>query len=184
MWGGINDLVSFYMSRELGASPAQIGTYGALVGAGSIAGALVAGMAFDRWSKQSPAYIGVLIISTVGVLLGLTTTVSSMYVLGLVWGFAFGFQQTVLVALAMRLTDIRASASMFTILMTIANVGLTAGEGITTSLSDDIGFSRMFWLLSAINLLLFLGLWVLFKLMRTDRSSASSSGANFESIGG
>ena len=172
MWGGINDLVSFYMSRELGASPAQIGTYGALVGAGSIAGALIAGMAFDRWSKQSPAYIGVSIISAGGVLLGLTTTVSSMYVVGLVWGFAFGFQQTVLVALAMRLTDIRASASVFTILMTIANIGLTAGEGVTTSLSDNTGFPRMFWLLSAINLLLFVGLWVLFKLMRTDRSSA------------
>ena len=95
-----------------------------------------------------------------------------MYVLAVFWGLAFGFQQTVLVALAMRLTDVRASASMFTILMTIANIGLTVGEGVTTSLTDDISFSTMFWLLSAINLLLLFGLWVLFKLMRSDKSLA------------
>jgi predicted MFS family arabinose efflux permease len=76
------------------------------------------------------------------------------------------------VALAMRLTDVRASASMFTILMTIANIGLTVGEGVTTSLTDDISFSLIFWLLSAINLLLIFGLWILFKLMRSDESLA------------
>ena len=172
MWGGINDLVAFYMSRDLHASPAQLGTYGALVGVGAIMGAFVGGRALDRWSKKHAAYIAVFLISIAAVLIGLTTRISSMYVLAVFWGIAFGFQQTVLVALAMRLTDVRASASMFTILMTIANLGLTVGEGVTTSLTDDISFSVIFWLLSAVNLLLIFGLWILFKLMRSDKSLA------------
>jgi hypothetical protein len=56
--------------------------------------------------------------------------------------------------------------------MTIANIGLTVGEGVTTSLTDDISFSVIFWLLSAVNLLLIFGLWILFKLMRSENSLA------------
>lgn len=173
MWGGINGLVTYYISRDLGATPSQVGNYGALVGVGSVAGAFAAGLALDRWDERLPAYLAVLGVTIIAVLLGLTTQMSLIYPLGVVWGVVFGFQQTVLVALAMRLTDVRVPASMFTIMMTIANIGLTVGDGLTTSLTDNLGFIKIFQILAAANLLLIPLIWLLFKMMRRSEASAA-----------
>ena len=57
------------------------------------------------------------------------------------------------VTLAMGITDIRIAGSMFAIFQTFANIGIAAGEGIGTSLSDNIGFTGVFRTFALINLI-------------------------------
>jgi hypothetical protein len=52
----------------------------------------------------------------------------------------------------MGITDTRIAASMFAILQTMSNIGIGTGEGVTTALSDNVGFSGVFLLLGAANL--------------------------------
>jgi predicted MFS family arabinose efflux permease len=60
------------------------------------------------------------------------------------WGVAVGFHWTNYAAISMSITDVRIAGSMFAILQTMANVGLALGEGVATSLSDNIGYSAVF----------------------------------------
>jgi PAT family beta-lactamase induction signal transducer AmpG len=83
--------------------------------------------------------------------------------MGVLWGIAWGFQETVFVALAMDLSEARIAASMFAIMMALSNLGTAVGEGLATSLTDNIGFSAVFLSLAAFNAIPFLVLWMLFK---------------------
>ena len=58
------------------------------------------------------------------------------------FGFAFGFYEAVYFATAMSLADRRIAASMFAILMGIANLGVGIGLAAAGSLSDAVGFRR------------------------------------------
>jgi MFS family permease len=75
-------------------------------------------------------------------------------VLGIAWGIVVGLQWTSYATLAMGITDLRIAGSMFAIFQMMANIGLASGEGIATSLSDNIGFPSVFRLLAAFNILL------------------------------
>jgi hypothetical protein len=95
--------------------------------------------------------------------LGIAPSIGFLLIMGLVWGLAWGFQETVFVALAMNLADIRIAASMFALMMAISNLGTAIGEGAATALVDDFGFTTVLWLLGGINLLTLPILWGLFK---------------------
>jgi predicted MFS family arabinose efflux permease len=53
---------------------------------------------------------------------------------------------------------------MFACMMALFNVGTAIGEGVATSLTDNIGFANVFIMLAAVNLI---GLPILFALFRT-----------------
>ena len=94
---------------------------------------------------------------------GAASSVNALLVLGVAWGIAWGFQETLFVALAMDLADARIAASMFAIMMALSNVGTAIGEGVATGLTDNIGFSAVFWLLAGLNVLTLPILWALFR---------------------
>lgn len=48
-------------------------------------------------------------------------------------------------------------------MMAVSNVGTAVGEGVATGLTDDIGFSTVFWLLAGLNILVVPILWALFR---------------------
>ncbi|MCA9978642.1 MAG: MFS transporter, partial [Anaerolineales bacterium] len=160
---GVDGLVTFFMSQSLGASDAIIGQYGALRGIGAAVGAVGGGLLVDRLGHKRSALVAVVAISIGAALLGLTKGIGLVLALGVVWGIAWGFQETIFVALAMDLSDTRIAASMFAIMMALSNLGTAVGEGIATGLTDNIGFSPVFWLLAALNIVLFPILWGLFK---------------------
>jgi predicted MFS family arabinose efflux permease len=98
------------------------------------------------------------------VLIGAASSVNILLTLGVLWGIAWGFQETIFVALAMGLSDTRIAASTFALMMALSNIGTAIGEGVATGMTDNIGFSAVFWLLAGINLLTFPILWGLFKI--------------------
>jgi PAT family beta-lactamase induction signal transducer AmpG len=69
------------------------------------------------------------------------------------FGLAYGYYETVYFALSMRATDPRIAASMYSILMAVANIGTGIGLGVTGVLTDVAGFRWTFAILAALNLL-------------------------------
>ena len=63
----------------------------------------------------------------------------------------------------MSLCDSRIAASMFALMMAVSNVGTAIGEGVATGLTDNIGFSAVFLLLAAANVITLPILWALFR---------------------
>ena len=70
----------------------------------------------------------------------------------------------------MGITDLRIAGSMFAILQTMSNIGLGAGEGVSTALTDNLGFSTLFRSFALLNLLVIP--LVLASLAWFDRSKA------------
>jgi PAT family beta-lactamase induction signal transducer AmpG len=71
----------------------------------------------------------------------------------LIFGFAFGFYETVYFAVSMARTDPRIAAAMFSILMAVANIGTGIGLAVTGSLVDGLGFPVTFIIIAVLNLL-------------------------------
>jgi PAT family beta-lactamase induction signal transducer AmpG len=160
---GVDGLVTYFMSDSYKASETIIGQYGALRGLGAVIGAVAGGVILDRMSRKKSAYLAVFLISIGAILIGVTPGIGFLLMMGVIWGIAWGFQETVFVALAMHLSEARIAASMFAIMMALSNLGTAVGEGLATSLTDNIGFSAVFLSLAAFNITSFFVLWLLFK---------------------
>jgi PAT family beta-lactamase induction signal transducer AmpG len=73
-------------------------------------------------------------------------------VLVFIFGLAFGFYETVFFAISMRVTDGRIAATMFSILMAVANIGTGIGLGLTGVMSERLGYNATFLILAVLNL--------------------------------
>ena len=69
------------------------------------------------------------------------------------FGLAFGYYETVYFATSMDFTDPRIAASMFAILMAVANIGTGIGLAITGVLVDAVGYQWSFFVVAILNLL-------------------------------
>lgn len=148
---GVDGLITFFMSSKFNASSEAIGQYGSLRGLGAVIGAVAGGLLIDRIGRKWSALGALIAISVGAILLGMATGIPLILVLGVVWGIAWGFQETIFVALAMEITDRRIAASMFAIMMAFSNIGTAVGEGVATGLTDNISFQMVFWILAALN---------------------------------
>ncbi len=149
---GIEGLVTFYMSDELGSSPSTLGLYGTLKGVGLLIGGVSMSMAVKRGGRRISTLITVGLVTLGGLAFSVLDTENTLLLAAPLWGLAVGFQWTNYVTIAMGVTDLRIAGSMFAILQTMSNIGLAAGEGIATSLSDNLGYSGVFRLFGLANL--------------------------------
>jgi PAT family beta-lactamase induction signal transducer AmpG len=83
------------------------------------------------------------------------------------FGIAFGYYETLFFAMAMRETDTRIAASMYAILMAIANIGTGIGLGLTGILAKNFGYPTAFIVLGLSNVLAV----PLLAMMRTKKTS-------------
>lgn len=149
---GIDGLVTFYMSNELGASGGRIGLYGTLKGLGLLIGGVSLAVLVRRSGRRVAALTTLLAVSAGGLMFSITESLDTFLLIAPLWGVAVGLQWTNYVAFTMGITDLRIAGSMFAILQTMSNIGIGAGEGIATALSDDLGFSTVFRSLALANL--------------------------------
>ncbi len=148
---GVDGLVTFFMSNELDAPVRSIGQYGAIRGCGAIIGALLGGVSLDRLNYKRIAYLTIFILSAGACLMGIASSISAVLGFAIVWGIAWGLQEAVFFYLAMRLTDIRIAASMFAIMVSLSNIGTAITNGVCTTLSVDVGFQKIFFILAGFN---------------------------------
>lgn len=163
---GVDGLVTFYMSNELDAPEKSIGQYGALRGIGAVLGAIIGGVAMDRFSYKKMAFIVVFIVSAVATLMGISSNISSVLRVAVLWGMAWGLQEAVFFYLAMRLTDVRIAASMFAIMVALSNLGTAITNGICTTICVTVGFQLIFVFLAGLNSITLLLLIIYFRLWR------------------
>lgn len=151
---GIDGLVTFYMSTDLGAAETAVGTYGTVKGIGMVVGAISMSLIANRWSLKAAGLTTLTLVTVGGLTLSTLDNPTLIIGLGILLGIVAGLHWTVYASLAMGITDLRIAGSMFAIFQMMANIGLAAGEGVGTALSDDIGFTAVFRMLALANLFL------------------------------
>ena len=151
---GIEGLVTYYMSDTLDSSPRTIGIYGSLKGFGMVVGAVGVSRLITRFNRMTAALVTVFAVMAGGLMFSGIKSEGAILTVAALWGIAVGLQWTTYVTLSMGVTDTRIAASMFAILQTMSNIGIGAGEGVATGLSDDLGFPTMFRVLGLANLIL------------------------------
>ena len=85
--------------------------------------------------------------------LSLISSPTIAWILVFIFGIAFGLYETVYFAIAMRETNERIAATMFSILMAVANIGTGIGLGLSGAMAEGFGYPITFIILALLNLL-------------------------------
>ena len=150
---GANEIVNPFLESQFGISLLTAGLYTAVWGLGVVLGGLTGGRLTDRIGHQKAA-LGALGASLVAILaLAFVIGPVMAWPLVFVFGLAFGYYETVYFATSMDFTEPRIAASMFAILMAVANIGTGVGLAIGGSLVDAIGYRWTFVCIALLNLL-------------------------------
>jgi predicted MFS family arabinose efflux permease len=131
-----------------------IGIYGTLKGIGMVIGAVGVAALIRRFSRRIAALVTVIAVTLGGLMFSVLDAETAILSVAVLWGIVVGLQWTTYVTLSMDVTDTRIAASMFAILQTMSNIGIGAGEGVATALSDNLGFSGVFRSFALLNLLI------------------------------
>jgi PAT family beta-lactamase induction signal transducer AmpG len=150
---GANQLVNPFLSQSFGISLSTAGFVSTVLGLGIVIGGLTGGSITDRIGQRK-SVLSALIIALLSIgLLSLIVNQWKVWILVLVFGFASGFYETVYFAISMGVTDGRIAATMFSILMAVANIGTGIGLGLTGVMADNLGFRWSFVVIALLNVL-------------------------------
>jgi PAT family beta-lactamase induction signal transducer AmpG len=147
-----NELVNPFLEESFGIDYLAAGLYTAVWGLGVVLGGVTGGRLVDRIGHRR-AIFGALVASLVAVLaLALVGSPAMAWPLVFVFGLAFGYYETVYFATSMDFTDARIAASMFAILMAVANIGTGIGFALGGMLVDGVGYQLSFVIIAGLNL--------------------------------
>lgn len=147
------EIMNPFFENRFAITAFSAGLYAAVWGAGTILGGVLGGKLTDRFGHQRSVLLA-MGVSFVSILLFLVVTdPRSAFLVALAFGFAFGFYETVYFAASMARSDPRIAASMFSILMAVANIGTGIGLAVTGLWVDTAGYTTTFMILAGFNLL-------------------------------
>lgn len=150
---GANQLVNPFLQSRFGISYSTAGFITTIWGIGVVLGSLAGGRLTDRWGKRQSVIRAMFLSLAAIFLLAFTGAAWMVWPLVALFGLAFGFYETVYFAVSMNKTDPRIAASMFSILMAVANIGTGVGLALSGSMTDALGFGNTFIILAVLNLL-------------------------------
>ena len=138
---GTDGILTLFMSEEKGASTLDLGFFGMWRGGGALIGALAFAIVRPRIGMRGSLICALLILGGACLLplLDLPSSVGAV-----LWGTAWGFQETAFVTLAMRFAVGPWAATLFAGSMIFSNLGTSLGEGLGTPLVPSIGFEGVF----------------------------------------
>lgn len=148
-----NQIVNPFLQQEFSIGYATAGFITTVWGAGVVLGGLTGGRLTDRVGQRRAVRLAMLSSFAAILLLALIFNSLLAWLLVGIFGLAFGYYETVYFAISMRASDKRIAASMFAILMAIANIGTGVGLGLSGVMADAIGFRWTFVVIAALNLL-------------------------------
>ncbi|KPL78220.1 hypothetical protein ADN00_06980 [Ornatilinea apprima] len=168
-----NQIVNPFLQAEFDISLSSAGFFTTIWGVGVILGSLTGGRLIDRIGQRRAVHwaIGISIGSIA--LLALIFNPTMAWPLVAAFGLAFGYYETVYFAISMNKSDPRIAASMFSILMAIANIGTGIGLSLSGSLVDALNYRWTFFIIAGLNLLALPLLGLIFK-PGEDRSASES----------
>ncbi len=150
---GTSQLVNPFLESKFAISYTQAGMVASLLGIGIVVGSLGGGRLVDKLGQKRAVQLSLgVTLAAVGVLT-LISTPTIAWVLVFIFGIAFGLYETVYFAIAMRETNERIAATMFSILMAVANIGTGIGLGLSGAMAEGFGYPITFIVLALLNLL-------------------------------
>jgi PAT family beta-lactamase induction signal transducer AmpG len=149
-----NEIVNPFLQQEFNITVMNAGFYTTVWGLGVVLGGLTGGRMTDRLGQKRSVILAAAVSFFSILFLSLTTSAGLAWVLVALFGIAYGYYETVYFALSMQKTNLHIAASMFAILMAVANIGTGIGLPISGILSDSIGFRWTFVVIALLNFLI------------------------------
>ncbi len=150
---GANQIVNPFLQSQFGIGYATAGLVTTVWGIGVVLGSLAGGRLTDRWGQRNSVVRAMFLSFGAILLLAFTSQGWQVWPLVILFGLAYGFYETVYFAISMNKTDPRIAASMFSILMAVANIGTGVGLALSGGMVDAAGFPMTFAVIAALNLL-------------------------------
>lgn len=160
---GANQLINPFLQETFGISYMMAGFYAAVWGLGVILGGLSGGKLTDRIGHPRSVKGAVIATMATVFLIAFISNPLLAWPLVFLFGLSYGYFETVYFATSMGKTDMRIAASMFAILMAVANIGSGIGLAGGGFLSDEIGYQWTFIVFACLNLLALPLLRVIFR---------------------
>ncbi|MDY7041464.1 MAG: MFS transporter [Chloroflexota bacterium] len=148
-----NGMVGAFLHEELGVTLEGVGLYTAVFGIGAVVGGVAGGPLMSRVGRRASITAALLLTSAVTFGLAILPSAGIAWLVVFLFGVAFGYYETVYMAVGMDFSDPRIAAFMFSFIMAAGNIGIGVGAPLAGTLVDTAGFRGMFVVLAVVNLL-------------------------------
>ena len=150
---GSENMVTTFLNEELSINLGTVGIYTAVIGIGMVIGGLAGAPLMKKFGERTSILAALIITSAVTYILAITPTAGIMWGVVFLFGAAFGYYETVYMAMGMDFTNPHIAAFMFSIIMAFGNIGIGAGEPLAGTIVEHLGFRPMFAIFATIHLL-------------------------------
>ena len=148
-----NEIINPFLQLNFGISVVMAGFFTTVWGIGVIVGGVTGGWLTDKVGQKRAVIIALVLSFLSIVVFSITPNLSIAWGIVFIFGLSFGYYETVYFSISMKKSDHRIAASMFSILMAIANVGTGIGLPLAGMLADGIGYRWTFGLIACLNFL-------------------------------
>lgn len=159
-------MIGPFLNEGMGISLSTVGLYTSVFGIGSILGGVIGGPLMKKIGERASVLIALLVTAVVTVALAITPSAGLMWAVVFLFGFAFGYYETVYFAVGMDFSDPRIAAFMFAFIMAVGNIGIGLGQPLAGILVDKVGFQKMFLVFAGIHLLVLPVVFAIFRLRK------------------
>jgi MFS transporter, PAT family, beta-lactamase induction signal transducer AmpG len=146
-------MISSFLHEGLNINMSIVGIYTSVFGIGTVVGGIVGGPLMKKFGERTSIIAAMLITSAVTFVLAITPSAGILWGVVFFFGAAFGYYETVYLAMGMDFADPRIAAFMFSIIMAFGNIGIGAGAPLAGVLVEKVGFRPMFAIFATIHLL-------------------------------
>ncbi len=150
---GTNEIINPFLQSKFAISTTQAGFLTAVWGLGVVLGGITGGRLTDRLGHTRATQTAMFLALASILLLAIIPSPVLAWGVVALFGLAYGFYETVYFAISMNYTDRRIAASMFALLMAVANIGTGIGLAISGVMVDTIGYPFTLIILAGLNLL-------------------------------
>ena len=164
-----NGMIGAFLNEEMGVTLGQVGLYMAIFGVGAVVGSVVGGPLMSRIGRRASIVAALLLTSAVTFCLVVIPSAGIAWPIVFLFGVAFGYYETVYMAVGMDFSDPRIAAFMFAFIMAVGNIGIGLGAPLAGVLVDSIGFRWMFGLFAGVHLLALPCVYGIFRLRKDLR---------------
>jgi PAT family beta-lactamase induction signal transducer AmpG len=165
-------MIGAFLNEGLGISLGTVGLYTSVFGIGTILGGIIGGPLMKKIGERSSVLAALLITSATTFALAITPSAGLMWAVVFLFGFAFGYYETVYFALGMDFSDPRIAAFMFAFIMAVGNIGIGVGQPLAGSLVDSVGFQKMFIIFAVVHLLALPVVFLVFRFRKQTQAVA------------
>lgn len=151
LWSA-NGMTGAFLNEILDVPLGRVGLYTSVFGIGTVIGGLGGGSVAGRLGQRTSLLVALLLTSATVVGFAVLPSPVVGWGVVLLFGLAFGFYETVYMAMGMGFADPRIAAFTFSLIMAVGNIGIGLGQPLSGALVDIVGFRWMFAVLAGINL--------------------------------